>query len=270
MASRRTARARPRVLRRRNAARARRRSRRLSGLLGARCPCQISAGCEGNNRPKQKTVAGQLFSSVRNRHHGLPSRNFRFGSQSPHSIRPSRNSSALFFRCLGAVARDRAGTVATRVLKQLTAVLSSSFVRHPSVPWRLWITISAATAAAIPSELAAQGYPLEHAAKQQTHQMTFGREQPTIAAFFTSRQRFPKLWASTLSHSRTSFDQNRWQFSRVISTPCLGCGASRNCTAIFVQARCNRPDCLNSSHCHHSLSGFNVAEPASARWPVWA
>src|ERR1017187_4271806 len=32
---------------------------------------------------------------------------------------------------------------------------------------------------------------------------------------------FPKLYAITLSHSRTSFDRNRWQLSRVIFTACL-------------------------------------------------
>jgi hypothetical protein len=33
--------------------------------------------------------------------------------------------------------------------------------------------------------------------------------------------RLPKLYAITLSHSRTSFDRNRWQHSRVIFIACF-------------------------------------------------
>jgi hypothetical protein len=35
------------------------------------------------------------------------------------------------------------------------------------------------------------------------------------------RHRLPTLYAITLSHSRTSFERNRWQLSRVIFTSCL-------------------------------------------------
>jgi len=45
-----------------------------------------------------------------------------------------------------------------------------------------------------------------------------------FSIFFGStsrRHRFPRLYASTLSHNRTSLERNRWQLSRVILTACL-------------------------------------------------
>jgi len=59
--------------------------------------------------PAGRLMVRRLSSSVR-----TIIRHFRFGSHPPHSIHPhsihpSRSSRALFFRCLGPAARDRAG-----------------------------------------------------------------------------------------------------------------------------------------------------------------
>jgi len=56
------------------------------------------------------------------------------------------------------------------------------------------------------------------------HQPLLQTGQPQLSILFGStslRHRFPRLYAITLSHSRTSLHRNRWQLSRVMFTACL-------------------------------------------------
>jgi hypothetical protein len=78
------------------------------------------------------------------------------------------------------------------------------------------------------------------------------RSSPAVAANWSAstsigrgsasrRHKLPRLYAITLSHSRTSFDRNRWQLSRVIFTACLP--SLIHCSAmprLFVEAH-HRP-----------------------------
>ena len=114
-------------------------------------------------------------------------RYFHFSSQPSQRIHPSRGSSALFVRCLGPAARDRAGAAATSVPKPLTAAFPSSFVRHLSVPGGSR-SISRLPQPRLSRRNGQPGYPLAHPAKQPSRHMTLRQEQPIIAGmFFTCR-----------------------------------------------------------------------------------
>jgi hypothetical protein len=110
-------------------------------------------------------------------------RYFHFSSQPSQRIHPSRGSSALFVRCLGPAARDRAGAAATSVPKPLIAAFPSSFVRHLPVPGGCR-SISRLPQPRLSLRNGQPRYPLEHPAKQPSRHMTLRQEQPIIAGMF--------------------------------------------------------------------------------------
>jgi hypothetical protein len=71
----------------------------------------------------------------------------------------------------------------------LTTASPSGSIRHPSVPFWLWIYFPTPTASAIPPEATAREPP-EHTAKQPFRLMALRQQQPVIAAYFTSRPPF--------------------------------------------------------------------------------
>jgi|ERR1017187_3046048 hypothetical protein len=84
----------------------------------------------------------------------LITRNFRFGSQQPHTIYPTRESRALFSLWGWPPVSAQGPHGPTQVPKLMTTAFPSGLVRHPSVPPWLWIDLSA-TASAIPPEATA-------------------------------------------------------------------------------------------------------------------
>src|ERR1039458_10117815 len=110
-------------------------------------------------------------------------RNFRFGSQQPHTIHPFRESSAPFSLWGWPPGSAQGPHGPTQVPKLLTTAFPSGFVRHSSL--RCWSgSIFRLPQPRLSRRKRQIGYPPEHIAKQPFRQMALRQQEPVVAGMF--------------------------------------------------------------------------------------